>query len=134
MPISGRALLRGLQPPVREAAEWCLAFADSYGIPVTVVSGFRSRQEQTRLYRNYQQCVATGRFGRTPDCKYPANRPGFSAHEYGLAWDATVPPDYMAWWIELRRFAGFHVIPGDAPHAEYPSWRDYVRLPDGQDG
>lgn len=134
MAVSGRPKLAGLQAPVRDAAEWCLAQADGYGIPVTVVSGFRSTTEQRRLWNNYQQCLRTGRFGLAPDCKYPANRPGFSAHEYGLAWDSTVPPEYMGWWVALRRYAGFHVIEGDLPHAEYPRWRDFVRLPSGSDG
>lgn len=131
---SGRVKLAGLHPDVRAAAEWCLDIADQFGVPVSVASGFRSRAEQTRLRRNYEQCLRTGQFGRTRDCLYPANKPGFSAHEYGLAFDSTAPAEFMPWWIELRRYAGFHVIDADAPHAEVPSWRDYVRLPGGSDG
>ena len=126
---AGRAKLAGLHPQVREAAAWTLDVADYYGVPVTVVSGYRSRTEQLRLRRNYEQCLASGRFGKTPDCKYPANRPGFSAHEYGLAFDSTVAPELWDWWKYVREYAGFHVLPNDLPHAEVPSWRDYVRLP-----
>jgi hypothetical protein len=114
---------------VREAAEWALGWADYYGVPVEVVSGFRTRESQAALRRNYEQCLASGRFGQGPDCKYPANRPGFSAHEYGLAWDSTVPAYAQAWWDYVRRSAGFVVLPADLPHAEAPNWRGFVRLP-----
>lgn len=126
--ISGRLKLLGLEPSVKEAAEWCLEVADFYAVPVTVVSGKRSRSEQARLYRNYQQCLASGRFGRTKDCMYPANPPGQSAHEYALAWDSVVEPRLMNWWAQVRRAAGFHVLENDLPHAEAPNWRAYVGL------
>lgn len=124
--ISGRTKLGGLERDVRASANWCLDVAESFGVPVTVVSGKRSRREQTQLYRNYQACVASGNYRRTRDCQYPANPPGESAHEFGLAWDSVTPPEFMPWWIELRRYAGFHVIAGDEPHAEVPNWRAYV--------
>lgn len=123
---AGRAKLLGLEPDIKANAEWCLSVADYYGVPVTVVSGKRTSTEQRRLYRNYQECVARGEFGRSARCRYPANPPGESAHEFGLAWDSTVPAPYMPWWIEVRRMAGFHVIVGDEPHAELPNWRAYV--------
>lgn len=126
MPVEGRAKLSGLERDVRAAAEWCLTYADRYGVTVTVVSGRRSRAEQTRLWRNYQACLASGDFGRTRDCQYPANPPGDSAHEFGLAWDSVVEPHVMPWWVQVRRAAGFHVITGDLPHAEVPNWRAYV--------
>lgn len=123
--------LGGLEPSVLDAARWAIDTATFYGVPVTVVSGFRTRAEQTRLRRNYEQCVLSGRFGRGPDCRYPANLPGFSAHEYGLAFDSTVPARYQDWWTYVRQIAGFHVLPNDLPHAEVPNWRDYVVLPGG---
>lgn len=126
MAIEGRTKLAGLERDVRAAAEWCLGYAEGFGVRVTVVSGKRNRAEQTRLYRNFQACLASGQFGRTPDCQYPANPPGESAHEYGLAWDSWVEPRYMPWWVAVRRYAGFHVIEGDLPHAEVPGWRNYV--------
>lgn len=128
---SGRTRLAGLHDAVRRNATWCLDVADYYGVPVSVASGYRSRDEQARLRRNYEQCLASGRFGTGPDCLYPANRPGFSAHEYGLAWDATVPAQFWPWWTAVRQIAGFHVLPDDLPHAEVPNWRDYVSLPRG---
>lgn len=126
--ISGRTKLYGLEASVREAAEWCLDVADHYRVSVTVVSAFRNRREQTRLWNNYQQCLRSGRFGKTADCRYPANPPGESAHEFRLAWDSSVAPELMSWWTMVRRAAGFHVLENDLPHAEAPNWRAYVGL------
>lgn len=123
---TGRLKLQGLHPEVRRNAEWALSWADFYRIPVTVTSGFRSWAEQTRLRRNFEQCVATGRFGKTRECRFPANRPGDSSHNYGLAFDSTVPPWALAWWTEVRELAGFRVPSNDVVHAEVPSWRQYT--------
>lgn len=125
---TGSLKLLGLEASVREAAQWCLEVADYYGVPVTVVSGKRSRSEQTRLSNNYQGCLRSGRFGKTADCRYPANPPGESAHEFALAWDSVVSPELMTWWVQVRRAAGFHVLENDLPHAEAPNWRAYVGL------
>ncbi|GMR14267.1 MAG: hypothetical protein BMS9Abin29_2512 [Gemmatimonadota bacterium] len=124
--MSGRLKLAGLHPDVKRNAEWALAWADYYSVPVTVTSGFRSWAEQSRLRRNFEQCVATGRFGKAADCMFPANKPGDSSHNYGLSFDSTVPPWALAWWTSVRELAGFRVPPGDIVHAEVPSWRQYV--------
>ena len=123
---SGRTKLLGLHPEVKAAAEWAIAWADYYGVPVTITSGARSMAEQATLRRNYERCVSSGRFGQGPDCLYPANRPGESAHNFGLAFDSVVPAELMPWWLEVRRLAGFHVLPEDLPHAEVPGWRGFV--------
>lgn len=123
---AGRLKLSGLHPEVRRAAEWALGWADFYGVPVTVTSGFRSWSEQARLRRRYERCLERGLFGTTRDCRFPANRPGDSSHNYGLAWDSTTEPRYQAWWNAVRRLAGFEVLPNDEVHAQVPSWRDYV--------
>lgn len=122
---AGRLKLAGLDPTVRAYAEWCLAVADAYGIPVTVTSGFRSWADQERLYTNYQQCLATGQFGKTPDCQFPANAPGDSAHNFGWAWDSTVPIEWQQAWTYIRRYAGFEVLDNDVVHAQVPNWRSY---------
>lgn len=124
---SGRLKLSGLDPTVREYADWCLRIADYYGVPVTVTSGFRSWEHQQRLYTNYLQCLQAGRMGKSPDCKYPANAPGDSAHNWGLAWDSWVPDEYMPWWVYVREYAGFRVPSNDRIHAEVPNWREYVQ-------
>ena len=126
MAISGRTKILSLDPSIKAAAEWALGVADYYSVPVTVVSGRRTMEEQRRLRRNFEQCVATGRFPSPPDCKFPANRPGESAHNFGLAFDSVVEDRYMEWWTHVRELVGFRVISGDAPHAEYPNWRATV--------
>ncbi len=123
---SGRVKLAGLHPQVREAAEWALSWADYYGVPVTITSGFRSWAEQQKLRRNYEQCLASGDFGRTADCRFPANRPGDSAHNYGLAWDSTTEPRFQEWWNHVRELAGFQVLSNDLPHAQVRDWRMFT--------
>lgn len=124
---AGRHKLLGLDPAIKAAAEWTLEVADFYNVPATVTSGRRTMDEQRALRRNFEQCVATGRFGQGPDCRFPANRPGDSAHNFGLAFDSVVPAELMSWWMMVRQLAGFDVRSSDPPHAEYPSWRDFVQ-------
>jgi hypothetical protein len=114
--ISGRLKLAGLHPEVKAAAEWCLKWADHYQVPVTVTSGFRSWIDQDRLYRKYL----------AGESRFPANPPGTSAHNYGLAWDSWTPPEYREWWEYVRRMAGFDIPSNDWIHAAVPNWRAYV--------
>ena len=118
--------LHGLHRAVRDAAEWALSVAEYYGVPVTVTSGHRTWEEQQRLYANYVQCLQEGRMGQGPDCLYPANRPGDSAHNWGLAWDSHVPGEYQEWWNQVREYIGFKVLENDVIHAEVPGWRGIV--------
>lgn len=124
--------LTGLRTDVRERADWCLEVAAYYGVPVTVTSVYRTRAQQEELYENFQACKAAGSYpsaksyGPGLSCKYPANRPGDSAHEYGLAWDSWVPDDYRAGWRYVRELAGFRVPANDEVHAERPGWREYA--------
>ena len=111
------AKLAGLHPEVRARAEWALGWADYYGVPVTVTSGYRSFQRQAELRRDWEM-------GRS---QWPANRPGDSSHNFGLAWDSVTEPWAQEWWNEVRRYAGFEVLPNDEIHAQVPRWRDYVR-------
>lgn len=125
--ISGRTKLYGLHPVIRPAAEWSLQVAEFYGIPVTVTSGYRSMAEQAKLRANFERCVASGRYPAGEGCHYPANRPGESAHNYGLAWDSVVPDEWKPAWDYIRQLAGFRVLASqDEPHAEYPGWERYV--------
>jgi len=118
--------LRGLHEQLRPYAEWALELAELYGLEPTITSVYRSWEDQQRLRTRYERCVATGQFGRTPECRYPANRPGDSAHQYGLAWDSWVPPQDMPLWVAIRRAVGWEVPAHDQIHAQLPNWRSYV--------
>lgn len=113
---SGRMKLAGLHPQVKAAAEWALRWADYYGVPVTVTSGFRSWEEQAALRRRFE----------AGQSQFPANRPGDSSHNFGLAWDSVTEPWAQEWWNAVRRAAGFEVLGNDIVHAQVPNWRAYV--------
>lgn len=118
--------LRGLHREVRQRAEMTLEWARYYGIPVTVTSAFRSIEHQRVLRARYEACVSEGRFPSSPGCEYPANRPGDSGHNYGLAWDSVVPDEWQPAWNYLREYAGFRIPPNDQIHAEVRDWRRFV--------
>jgi hypothetical protein len=124
------AKLAGLHPEVKAAAELCLSWAKYYGLDVTVTSGHRDLAKQTELRRQYENCIARGETvwpgNPNPACRYPANRPGDSAHNYGMAFDSTVPAGQQWAWDYLRRYAGFRVPENDLIHAEVPEWRHFV--------
>lgn len=108
--------LSGLNPQLRPFADWALQVAQYYGVPVTVTSVYRSWAEQKRLRTRWEKGLS----------KYPANQPGDSAHNYGLAWDSSVPPQFQEAWDYIRRYAGWEVLPNDVIHAQLPNWRAYV--------
>ncbi len=119
--------LRGLHPVVRESAELALRVAGDLGIPVQVTSAYRSYAQQTRLRRNFEECVARGDFPHKPGCRFPANRPGDSSHNFGLGWDSWAPEgNQRDAWIYLRELIGFNVPANDHVHAEVPGWRSLV--------
>lgn len=118
--------LRGLHEQLRPYAEYALKVAQHYGINPELTSTYRSLDQQRRLYDNWQRCKAGQ--GPTPgmSCSWPANPPGASAHNYGLAWDSWVPDHQMARWVEIRRWVGWRVPDRDVIHAELPGWTNYV--------
>lgn len=118
--------LRGMHTELRPYAEYALAVAEYFNVPVRVASVYRTWNEQSALYNRYQACRAAGLYP-SPECPYPANAPGDSAHNYGLAWDSVVDEQYEQWWKEVRRMIGWQVYDHDAPHAELPGWRTVVR-------
>jgi LAS superfamily LD-carboxypeptidase LdcB len=109
-----------------EAARIYCDWADRLGIPITVVSGYRSLDEQLDLYRK----------GRTPAeiasrvSKHGAGGtvtdayPGSSPHNYGLAFDveSAKPNDARA----LASKLGFGLVSWDLPHIEWPNWRSLL--------
>ena len=111
-------------------ADYAIAWAKSLGIVVTVTSVLRSRERQAELRRQWESCLARGERvwpgNPNPACRYPANRPGDSSHEYGLGWDSDVEDRYQATWTAIRRAVGWQVPESDPVHAELPSWRLYL--------
>jgi len=120
--------LGGLHPALRRNAQWALDVARWFRVPIQVTSVFRGRAEQKRLRDRFERCVAEGRFGQPGPCRWPANRPGDSAHNFGFAWDSSIEPRFQEWWNQVRELAGFEVLRRrDEPHAQLPNWRDFVR-------
>jgi len=105
--------LRGLENDVRAAAECAFKIAHDYNIVPVVTSTRRNWAEQLRLREKWER----------GESQFPANKPGDSAHQYGLAFDSWVPDDDMACWVEIRRYVGLRVPEGDLIHAERPEWR-----------
>lgn len=115
--------LSGLAPELRPYAQAALDHARKQGVYPDLTSVLRSYEEQAALRRRYENCVGRGLYPWASGCHYPANRPGDSAHQYGLAWDSWVPDRLMPWWVAVRRALGWTVPDNDPVHAEYPNWR-----------
>ncbi len=121
--------LGGIHNALRPNAQWALDVAAAFRVPVRVTSVFRGWNAQQRLRDRFERCVAQGRFGRPGPCRWPANRPGDSAHNFGFAWDSVTPAVYQQWWTRVRVLAGFEVLPNDPPHAQLPNWRSFRPRP-----
>lgn len=117
--------LNGLHPTVRRQAELTLLVARLNGIRPVITSTVRTFAEQRRLRTRFELCLRSGPVGRHREvgCRFPANRPGDSAHNFGLAWDSVVPAAQLRTWTAIREWAGFRVPPNDVIHAEVPGWR-----------
>ena len=107
--------LNALIPEFRPFARALVDAAGAAGLMPRVTSTLRSRAEQERLYRHYQQGLQT----------LPVAPPGTSAHEYGFALDMVVSPmealtDVGRWWESNGGVWGgeFH----DPVHFEYPGF------------
>ena len=120
--------LRGLHPFLRQPAEDALKWANAYGVVPRVTSVLRTWAQQDSLYKRHQDCKARNRYPWYPGCEYPANPPGWSGHQYGLAWDSTVPSHARGWWRDVREAYGFRVPANDVIHAEHPDTERYVRF------
>lgn len=85
-PVSGGSTTtRTLAPSVRPLADLFIRVLQSVGIKVTVTSTRRSLDTQAALYANYLKGCS----------KYPAAKPGHSAHATGYAFDLHLdPPRY----------------------------------------
>lgn len=129
--------LAGMHPWLRPYAEYALQAADENGLDVSVTSVARNRQFQQQLRDRFEYGVAHGYSGQIVngvDYRYPANRPGDSAHGYwsvggkvgALAFDSVVPDDQLEDWNAIRAWVGFGLQANDPVHAELPVWRSYV--------
>jgi len=108
----------GMDARLRAHAEATVSYAEKFGIVPVIVSVRRNAVEQQKLWQNFQA-------GRS---KWPANPPGDSAHQYGVAFDTTVKPEHQEAWNFIRRGFGWTVHESDIPHAEFPNWRQYRSL------
>lgn len=109
--------LSGLHGALRPYAEYAIQVANAYGLRPYVTSTYRTFDEQARLYSRYRAGLS----------KYPANRPGDSAHNFGLAFDSWVPDQEMDLWTQIREAIGWRVPRNDLVHSELPNWRTYVQ-------
>lgn len=124
---------RGLHAQLRPYADYAMQLAARAGLTPVVTSVKRNLDLQAKLRANWEECVRRGdypsdrSYGKGLSCKWPANRPGDSGHNFGLAWDSWVPPEQMPTWTAIRRSIGWEVPEHDQIHAELPNWRQYVR-------
>lgn len=125
---------RGIHAALRPYAEYALAMARANGISPVVTSVYRSIEEQRKLRANWEACVTAGLYPSSISlspgytCRFAANRPGESSHNFGMSFDSWVPPEQMAAWTLIREWIGWRVPPDDPIHAEYPDWRRAVGL------
>lgn len=116
--------LRGLHVDLRPWAQYAIDLAEWYGIPVTVTSVNRTWSQQAALYQRYRTAVENGSFP-SARVRYPANPPGQSAHQYGMAWDSVVSPQDQTDWNQIRSEIGWMVPSNDVIHSELFGWRNY---------
>jgi len=109
--------LAGLHEEIRPYAEYAHEIARYYGISPVITSTFRTWDDQQRLRDRWER-------GQS---RFPANRPGDSAHNYGFAWDSWTPPADRDLWVAIREYVGFRVPDNDWIHGEVPQWRAAVR-------
>lgn len=107
--------LRGLHQELRPYAEYTMQLAREYGIQPYITSVFRTWTEQQQLRRRWEA-------GKS---KWPANRPGDSAHNWGFAFDSWVPDAQLPLWTAIREYVGWEVPRNDIIHAGLPNWRQY---------
>lgn len=107
--------LRGLDSQLRPYAEYTFQLARHYGLTPQVTSVYRGWALQQQLRQQWEA-------GRS---RWPANRPGDSAHNFGWAFDSVVPEPQQPTWDAIRRYVGWRVPENDYIHAELPDWRQY---------
>jgi peptidoglycan hydrolase-like protein with peptidoglycan-binding domain len=86
------------------------AAAQRDGLDLRVVSGFRTYQRQAELYRDFQRGVGN-----------PANPPGYSNHQNGIALDLNTSDPGVLRWLQRNagRFDFLRTVPREDWHWEY---------------
>lgn len=108
----------GLEAWLIPYADGAVRMAQAYGIKPTITSIRRNWAEQSKLYDEYISGLRT----------IPANPPGTSGHQYGVAFDSSVPPDQLQLWNAIRAHWGWKLYANDPVHAELPGWQNYTRF------
>ncbi len=108
-----------LSPELADFARALVDAAGVAGLQPRVTSTVRTRSQQARLYRGYLA---------NPGRAYPVAPPGYSAHEYGEAFDLVVSPmealaDVGYTWQQWG--GGWN--PADAVHFELPGASERAR-------
>jgi len=107
--------LLALIPELQQPAQALVDLAGRAGVLPRVTSTLRTRTEQERLYRRFQQ-------GLNP---YPVAPPGTSAHEYGYAFDLVVSGEQNQ--LDLgtvwQQWGGVWGGTSDPVHFEYPGFK-----------
>lgn len=73
-------MFRDLDPNLRPWADWLYRVGEAYRLSPRITSTKRGHLEQTWLYLRYRAGLS----------RFPAARPGESAHQRGLAFDMVV--------------------------------------------
>jgi zinc D-Ala-D-Ala carboxypeptidase len=92
---------------------WMRVEALRVGVRLRAVSGFRTFEQQSRLYTCFVECSCN-------DCRRAA-RPGYSLHEAGRAIDLDVGDRVVADWLEANaaRFGFVRNVREEPWHFEY---------------
>jgi hypothetical protein len=90
------------------------------GVDIRIVSGFRSWEEQARLYRLFLLRLERGWGAVPPGEGNPANPPGWSNHQDGRALDLNTEGPGVNWWLleNAHRFGFEDTVQGEPWHWE----------------
>ena len=94
MSVTGLSKINGTHPDLQPWFHWLVRLAVAQGWDVDVTSGFRSMEEQERLYNRWKQGLQS----------LHVARPGCSQHNYGLAVDMVIAGDF---WGPRQKALGF---------------------------
>lgn len=89
------------------------------GLTISIDSAFRSMAQQTELYEAHQ---------RDPEHANPADPPGFSKHQEGVAIDLGFGKDMAAHEEERTRFAALAIAHGFTRPVEHEPWHFVITL------